>query len=349
MTLLSKETEQKLRNWWEHGDQKNPCILASATCEDKESVPDTDDLEKYWSDVDFVIEREMKRLERTRWYGQAVPFYYPAFGASSMEAVLGGKLECLDKETNWVYPVCSSIDEALDILLDPDNFYYTRLKEMTRKSVELSGNNHFTGLFPMEGIGDILAGLCGTENFLMDMMSSPGTVKAAMTHIKGLWISVFSEMREILAESSNVGGIGWAGIWTPGTTFPLQEDVSYMISPAMYQEFFLEHVRDLVAVLDYPLYHLDGKDAIRHLDSLLDIPALKAIQWVPGAGHERIDQWYELINRILAGGKSVQVFAQAEEVKDLVKNVGAKGLLITVKDATHEQLLRLTGKYGNQQ
>ena len=36
--------------------------------------------------------------------------------------------------------------------------------------------------------------------------------------------------------------------------------------------------------LDYTLYHLDGPDAIKHLDALMEIEELDALQWTPGAG-----------------------------------------------------------------
>jgi hypothetical protein len=68
------------------------------------------------------------------------------------------------------------------------------------------------------------------------------------------------------------------------------------------------------------------------------------IQWIPGAGKERISDWYPLIRRILAAGKSVQAFATAPEVDELVAEVGARGLLITVT-ASEEEAEDLAEKY----
>jgi hypothetical protein len=148
----------------------------------------------------------------------------------------------------------------------------------------------------------------------------------------------------MIAVSGNRGGIGWAGIWAPGTTFPLQEDVSYMISNAMYRRFLLPHLCDQIDAMQYAFYHLDGIGAIQHLDTLLAIEKLRVIQWVPGAGKERISDWYELIRKILAAGKSIQVFANAGEVDVLVKNVGPRGLLVTVT-ATETEAHRLVERY----
>ena len=76
------------------------------------------------------------------------------------------------------------------------------------------------------------------------------------------------------------------------------------------------------------MYHLDGIGAIGYFDALLELDSIKAIQWQPGAGKEAIGQWHELIGRMLAAGKAVQVYARPEEVRLLVNAVGPTGLLV---------------------
>ena len=100
-----------------------------------------------------------------------------------------------------------------------------------------------------------------------------------------------------------------------------------------------------IDAFEYPMYHLDGAGALSHLDTLLGIEELRAIQWVPGAGHEEVAQWYDLIRRILAGGKSVEVFARPDAIDDLVKNVGTRGLLIATHVASQEEAERLLERY----
>jgi copper homeostasis protein CutC len=93
------------------------------------------------------------------------------------------------------------------------------------------------------------------------------------------------------------------------------------------------------------MYHLDGAGALSHLDTLLQIPRLRAIQWVPGAGHERVSQWYDVIRRVLAAGKSVEVFARLEEIDELVREVGPRGLLIHTGGVTPDQAAQLLERY----
>ena len=337
LTKRISEISAQLENWWNHDDQKNPCIIASILKQNHEPIPDTDDLNKFWTDADFVIERTIKTIENTNYYGQAIPFHYVDFGASAMPCALGAEPEFVNKETVWAHPNRDSIDDLMDIALDENNFCYRTIVEITKKSVQLSTDHHFVAPFALGGIGDNLAGLYGTENMLMDMKLRPAKVKQVMERLKNIWIETFDQIQKIIQTGKNRGGIGWAGIWAPGTTFPIQEDFSYMISPAMFKEFCLPHILDIIDMLEYPFYHLDGDGAIVHLDELLKIEKLKVIQWQPGAGKERLSQWYDLIKYIFSKKKSVQVYAQWNEVHDLVSQVGARGLLIVCPNMSNQE------------
>jgi hypothetical protein len=340
-----KEVAPKLERWWNNGDQSVPCVLIQVLKDDHETIPDNDNLIDYWTNVNFVIDRQIKLIDNTNYYGQAVPFHFVDFGASAMPIALGAEPEYVSKDTIWAHPKLNSIEEITDLVLDESNPSYKVILETTRQSIASAHNHHMASVYPLNGITDIMAGLYGTENLLMDFIIKPDQVKSAMKYFKTLWIKEFNHIQSIMNESGNLGGIGWAGIWSPGTTFPIQEDLTYMISSEMYREFCLPHVRDIIDCMDYSLYHLDGIGAIPHLDTLLEIENLNAIQWVPGAGKEKLDQWYDLIKRILKAGKSVQIFAQPDEVGGLVDNVGPKGLLITVLNANNEQAEKLINDY----
>ena len=59
---------------------------------------------------------------------------------------------------------------------------------------------------------------------------------------------------------------------------------------------------------------LDGPDAIRHLDSLLSLPKLSGIQWIPGAGSPSVSEWIPLLKRIQKAGKLQHLICQKGEV-----------------------------------
>ena len=51
------------------------------------------------------------------------------------------------------------------------------------------------------------------------------------------------------------------------------------------------------------------------------------------------------VSKILAAGKSLQVYARAEEVEPLVRNVGADRLLVIVRDSTRDEIRRLADRH----
>jgi hypothetical protein len=338
--------QDKITNWWNFGDQKNPCIIASMLKKNS-TVPDTEDMKKFWTDIDFRVDRSIKTVEQTNYYCQSVPYHWLDYAASSMVIALGCEVNYLNKETVWAYPIYDGLEEILDLELDEKSYHYGILLEMNRKLASLNRKNEYICPFALEGLTDIISGLYGTENFLMDLVSKPNEVKKVMEHFKRVWINAFNNFNKIISVCGNAGSVNWSGLWAPGTTFLLQEDTSYMLSTELFQKFCLKHIYDFVDAVDFPIYHLDGKGAIVHLDCLLEIPKLKAIQWVPGAGNERLCQWYELINHIISKGKSVQVFAEMNEIEELVNNVGAKGLQIVIPEISHEQAEQLMHKFGD--
>ena len=60
--------------------------------------------------------------------------------------------------------------------------------------------------------------------------------------------------------------------------------------------------------MDHTIYHLDGAGALKHLPRILEIERIDCIQWIQGAGKPLPSQWIELLQRIQAAGKSVQLF-----------------------------------------
>jgi len=96
------------------------------------------------------------------------------------------------------------------------------------------------------------------------------------------------------------------------------------------------------------MFHLDGTHCMKHLDALLEIEALDAIEWtpeptVPGGGDPC---WYDLYRRILSAGKSVQVLApKPEEVGPLLDAIGTDGVMLLVwgTEEDAERLERLLG------
>ncbi len=336
--------EERLKNWWEFGKQEYPCIVARALKDDHGPIPDTDDLARFWSDPDFVIDRQMKIIDNTNYYCDAVPFHYIDFGASAMAGVLGAQMEYVNKEAVWPLEFVKSIEESLEVGIERESFVYKTIIEMTKRSAAISKDNHFVTPYALGGPADNIAGIYGTQPLLMDMVTKPEKVKRALEHMKRLWIKAFNEINVVIELGDNRGYCGWAEIWAPGTTFPIQEDFSYMISVDMFSEFCIPHIADIADTMDFPFYHMDG--VTHHIVPLLDLAMLKVIQWDPGPGKERLSLWYDFFKHILSRKKSIQVYGTAGEIDKLISTVGARGVLVIVSDPTNEEAEMMAEKYG---
>jgi len=103
-----------------------------------------------------------------------------------------------------------------------------------------------------------------------------------------------------------------------------------MIGPDMFAEFVTPYLARQCARLDYSVYHLDGPECIRHVQHLVKIPKLNAIQWTPGPGFDVGDtRWYDLYHEVRAGGKSLLLIGvHPDFIKPLLKEFGPDGLFI---------------------
>ncbi len=131
------------------------------------------------------------------------------------------------------------------------------------------------------------------------------------------------------------------GIWSPGRAKEFSCDISCNLSPRQFEDIFLPTIIENMRTVDHRYYHLDGDVALHHLDLLLSLPEIQAIQWVPGARKSEIMQWVPLIRRIQHEGKSVQVFAKPEEIPSLLDEVSARGLCIVTTCASEQEAREL--------
>jgi hypothetical protein len=67
-----------------------------------------------------------------------------------------------------------------------------------------------------------------------------------------------------------------------------------------------------------------------HLDSLLGLPHLDGIQWVPGAGAKPTVEWIPLLRKIQDAGKLVYAYCEAGDVRTLLQELRPEGLMLIV-------------------
>ena len=201
----------------------------------------------------------------------------------------------------------------------------------------------------MEGL-DVLAAIKGTDKVLLDTVMQPEILEHQMQQINDIYFKVFDELYDIIREGDEMAFCYFSS-WAPGKMSKLQSDISTMISVDDYRRFVQPFIREQCQKIDYTLYHLDGVGAMHHLDALLEIKELNAIQWTPGVGEPQggSPKWYDLYKKILASGKSIMAcWVTLDELRPLLDNIGGDGVHLEMdfhNEREVEQALRIIEEY----
>lgn len=90
--------------------------------------------------------------------------------------------------------------------------------------------------------------------------------------------------------------------------------------------------------MDRNMYHLDGPQALRYLDTLLALPEIHAIQWVPGAGRDHWANWIPVYQRIQTAHKAFCVTVPVEELDDVMAVLRPEGVWLIVGGVMDQEM-----------
>ena len=325
-----EETKKHYIDWWNHKG-----IVLNMWEHFQEGVtPHADipapqpyrDLDQRWFDPQW-------RAEYLDWYvahsslmADMLPVANTQLGPGSLAAILGGVFEG-GEDTIWIHPDPNYSD---DIKFDPSHPNWLLHKELLKACKAKAQGHYYVGMPDlMEGL-DVLAAIKGTDKVLLDTVMQPEVLEHQMQQINDIYFRVFDELYDIIREGDEMAFCYFSS-WAPGKMSKLQSDISTMISVDDYRRFVQPFIREQCQKIDYTLYHLDGVGAMHHLDALLEIKELNAIQWTPGVGEPQggSPKWYDLYRKIIAGGKSIMAcWVTLDELRPLLDNIGGEGVHI---------------------
>lgn len=295
----------------------------------KPPVDSPDELYKWVLDPDRIYARNMARIENTFFGGEAFPVIASDFGTAGHAKYFKGAHYQFAGDTTWYFPYLE--DGALPEYLGENSILSKELSCMKRLSEQ--GLDKFMVASPDNcGTIDALAHLRGSDNLLIDMLEDADWVRSCTHEIMQGYFDSSQKIYDVIREN-NFGGSthSWMQLWADGKMQQLQADLSVMISPQMYEEFVLPDLDEACNWLDYSVYHLDGQEQIRHLDMLLSIKKLNAIQWTHVAGQPIVTDFIPIFQRIQSAGKGLVIFPESlRQAKDLLENLKPKGLYLIV-------------------
>jgi hypothetical protein len=302
------------------------------------------DIALRWTDPDYRAAAGLCQAAGRFFGGDAVPMVELMLGPGSLSTFLGATPE-FAPSTVWYQPCIVEADSHGPLRFDPQhNHWWDVHVAMARQAAQLAQGRCMVSMPDLIENIDTLASLRGTQELVMDLLERPEWVARSVREINQAFFAAFDGLLAIVGDGEGGNCYPAFGLWGPGRTAKVQCDFSCMISTAMFEEFVVPSLREQCEWLDYSMYHLDGTNATHHLDSLLAIDTLDAIEWTPQAGLPGggSPRWYELYRYIRRGGKSVQAVEVApHEVLPLIEAVGPEGLYVMTSAPTQQAAQRL--------
>lgn len=330
------ETKENFRKWWNREGLVLGGWYGLQLDKPKENIdipPEPGSIKDKYLNAEYRSKTNHFRLANTYYPLDILPIAETNIAPGALALFLGAQAE-FSNGAVWLKSSekFRKEPEQWDRLqFDEENIYWQRQEEILRECKHLSEGKYIVGLTDLVQNIDTLDTLRGTNNLMMDFMMRPDWLKEKITEVTNAWFEAYNNCYDIIKLDDGSMAVDCFRIFAPGKTAMLQCDASGMISEDMYNEFVLPSVKEQCKFLDYSVYHVDGPDALRHLDSLLDIDELDAIEWTPGPqvpqGGDK--EWYKLYGKILGAGKAVQaVNVKVEEIIPMLYAVGIKGLYI---------------------
>jgi hypothetical protein len=349
---LNPNIEQAKKNhlaWWNRKGMVLNVKSPKRNAHPKDVVGVPTGVEARWTDLRVRCEGAEYDMAKTAYFADSLPLLCTTFGPGSLAEMLGAK-PVYEPVTIWYEPCIADPDACKPIRFSPHNNASLDLHmRFIDEAMSRSGGRFMVAMSDLIENLDTLASLRGSEPLLTDLIERPQWIHQRQEEILQAFIEVF-ELFYQKTKDAQGGNAFIFDIWGPGRTCKVQCDFSCMISASMFREFVVPYLSRQCDFLDYSMYHLDGETALQHLDALLSIESLDAIEWTPmGAyggspvshtgGHP---QWYDLYRRIKAGGKSVQALGvKLEEVVPLLDAVGPEGMYVMTNAPDEEAAQKL--------
>lgn len=351
------ETRKRFIDWWNRSGllvgMWGAPEVGRAVHEDVPPPQQPADLVARYCDAEYRAAENHYRLARSVFPLDVLPSAITDIGPGSLALFLGAKPEFAE-DTVWFHPCMEAEPEPEKLpplQFDEQNHWWQVTERIIRRCAERARGKYLVGCPDLVENLDVLCSLRGTARVLLDMVERPGWVEQKIWEINEVWFAAYERIYELIKLEDGSSTFGAFYIWGPGKVAKVQCDASAMISPKMFKRFVVPALTAQCKWLDHSLYHLDGTEALVHLDALLEIEPLDAIEWTPQAGIEPGGnrRWHELYRRILAAGKSVQIVnVELDEIVPLLDALGPKGvyILIQFKDEREaEQVARMIEPY----
>ncbi len=350
-----EEVLKRYEAWWHADVADRPLTIMHFAKPPSERIPTPQKKtwrseRERWLDFDYTIAAASANTANYVFFADTLPVVFPNLGPDVFASFYGCPLE-FGANTSWSEPILKDWRPETLARLRPDqnNFYFKKILEFTDAMIEAGRGRFIVGYTDLHPGADALAAFRDPQQLCLDLIEHPNEVKALCDRVTEDFLEIFDVYHERL-RAAGMPSTTWLSVIGNGRVHVPSNDFSCMISREMFQEFFLPGLARECRHMARNIYHLDGPQAIRHMDAILDIPNLHAIQWVPGSGREDWKQWIPLFQKIQAAGKAFDISLPAHELDLFFSLFKPRGVrLITYGPSNIEEaqaVLRRIEKWG---
>jgi hypothetical protein len=287
------------------------------------------DLRARWFDAEFQVDHFLESIRGKRFYGETFPVFWPNLGPNVYAAFYGAELD-YGEVTSWIRHCVHERADLERLKFSRDNIYFRKIEELTRVALQKCAGQFMVGYTDLHGSLDCAADWRNPQELCLDLADDPELVHALVSRANENFLPVFDHFDAVLKAHGQMS-VTWMAIPSRGKMHVSSCDFTNMVSCAVFDEFYLPSLRAEVRHMTHNIFHLDGKGMLRHLDRILAMPEILAIQWVHGVGDDApIMQWLPVIKKIQAAGKGVLVDLQLHELEPFIAATDLRGLYLCI-------------------
>lgn len=289
------------------------------------------------TDLDELLDKFEAHIQSRLYLGEAFPSVSLSFGPDTFSAYLGCDLEYMESRfTSWAVPILTDWDHPPSFEFDPGNEWWKRMAKTLDHAAARAKDRYLIGCPDTHAGGDGLAAMRGQERLCLDLIDVPEKVEAAMAKIEKAVIPYFDGVFGILKKCQD--RMPCMACAMPGTSCVVQCDFIALISTPMMKRFFLDEMRTETKYLDYCFFHLDGPGALKHMDTILELPELDGLNYVVGTGQEfSLQQTIDLYKRVQTAGKIAVFGVGAQNLETVLEELDPRKLFLHMGAGTPEQ------------
>lgn len=330
-TLACKpDWPQARRRWtafWEMANTDRPLLDIQVRIPTAEPEPRAASPEQHWTDPEHLA-RLWEHLFRTTWWGgEAVPtgrFFTGGYALGCGPGVV------FDWRTVWHPVLMRSIHDPIGFDPGPHDPWTRRMEAVVRRLQAGAPGRYLVSQVTQVMANDLLYAIRGGEDFLVDLANDLDLCVRRLDEVLERWCASIGHFRALGLAPGAGCTWGWPGLWRERYFSIVQSDISCMLSPAMFRDYVGHELKALDARGLEPIwYHVDGPKAYRHVPALLELPFLRVLQFVPGAGAKpNGPAWIDIYRQVQAAGRGLDLHCPWDGLEYLIRHLRPGGVVL---------------------